>query len=788
MNHILSLNSYLAAMEYVARRTNDRLLSGIMNATLGISVVVALLAFAPDAFADCQTQSDVPVAECQALTEIYQNNGGDSWDDNANWLDDAPCQWAGISCGSGRVTAIYLAHQGLEGNLTTDLTVFESLVRLNLDFNELDGPLPNFSGISSLEGVDFVYNRFSGEIPTLNSLPALQYLNLGGNSLNGSLPVSFASLESLESLILNDNDGDLFIRLGGEFLDSNLRVLAFDSGELCAADLQVGQWLENLPEAVTSYEFCWSLSADIGDTLLGTGDTLFLTARIQAQNLLEPVNADLYLSLSLPDGQSEAFFILGASGVEANITSSNSADWIPIAENFSVSPGLETGIAPIFSYPMSGVEPAGNYIYRFRATKPGSTEIIMMAESSIYFEPAKFSVSVSATEETLVGETVQFSALVQNETPGTTYEWHFEDGSVLDGTSASKTFNEPDRQLIKLRASVPGLAEKIDTLHHVNIARPYAQTIYPLASTSFSPQATVQREFGWISCGPSWDVYYGKYNQFWIDSNEASMVDRQHILNYLALADFVFESYSDIFGWDYLPEAGALVTHTCSGIPGGGTGTGGTFFNIFPFVQAPEVELKSTNYGATIHEFIHAWDFRGGSWINSDDPDHSFTGGMEPIINHIQGTGETISAWGGDVQLLDPLPSHFVLSHYMRVNLRRYLSNPELEWNNYYSDEFLSYGYENEPIPENKEKMLVQGGLLMSLYQMHGKDALTNIFIEVESTLESREDLAIDGVGYAGLSQADRAEVFMLAVADGLQLDVSDYFRYWKWPIEPIAG
>jgi len=114
-----------------------------------------------------------------------------------------------------------------------------------------------------------------------------------------------------------------------------------------------------------------------------------------------------------------------------------------------------------------------------------------------------------------------------------------------------------------------------------------------------------------------------------------------------------------------------------------------------------------------------------------------------------------------------------MFNHWYNVSLERYLSDPQLSWETYFNENALEAEYGTRSIPENKERMLVQGGILMSLYQMHGKDGLKNIFSEIELIKGDDE----------GLSTQQRNENFINAVGDGLKIDVTDYFEYWKYPI-----
>ncbi|XP_068666051.1 receptor-like kinase TMK4 [Aristolochia californica] len=166
-----------------------------------------------------------------------------------------PCNpsWRFVNCEDGRVVSINLASKGLTGSLPKDLNKLSNLRVLQLQRNDIKGPLPTlanlsnlqqlyldgnhftsipsdfFSGLSSLQSLSLDDNSFApwmipndlaqstnladfsasnasinGSIPSfLGELPNLQSLRLSYNILRGELPASFAS-SNIQSLILNN--------------------------------------------------------------------------------------------------------------------------------------------------------------------------------------------------------------------------------------------------------------------------------------------------------------------------------------------------------------------------------------------------------------------------------------------------------------------------------------------------------------------------------------------------------------------------------------------------------
>ncbi|KAK6913506.1 Protein kinase domain [Dillenia turbinata] len=183
----------------------------------------------------------------------------------AGWSDTDPCKWTSVRCSEDkRVTRIQIGQQGLQGTLPFSINNLTSLERLELQMNNISGPLPSlsgmsslevlllsnnqfdsipadfFSGLTSLQAVEIDHNPFAGwEIPeslrnasalqnfSANSanitgkipdflwaddFPGLINLHLAFNSLEGELPASFSGSQ-IQSLWVNGQSGDN--RLGG---------------------------------------------------------------------------------------------------------------------------------------------------------------------------------------------------------------------------------------------------------------------------------------------------------------------------------------------------------------------------------------------------------------------------------------------------------------------------------------------------------------------------------------------------------------------------------------------
>ncbi|CAM9441770.1 unnamed protein product, partial [Pylaiella littoralis] len=141
------------------------------------------------------------------LEALYNSTGGEQWSSSAGWRDPVlgVCGWYGVTCdGSGQnVTGLSLAGNGLAGNLTEAIELFDilSLVNIDLSDNTLVGPVAlGFGLMPSLEVLDLSRNR-------LSSLPAswgaeassLQHLSLQLNEISGTLPPEWLDVESSTS-------------------------------------------------------------------------------------------------------------------------------------------------------------------------------------------------------------------------------------------------------------------------------------------------------------------------------------------------------------------------------------------------------------------------------------------------------------------------------------------------------------------------------------------------------------------------------------------------------------
>ena len=124
--------------------------------------------------------SESRVLQRYALATFYYSTSGDSWEDNSLWMsEEKECSWF---------------------SRTASFPVCKSdeYVTLELDFNNLDGTLPNeLALLNKLERVELSGGPdtfLTGALPSeLGLLTSLSYLSLRENDLRGRIPTEIGS-------------------------------------------------------------------------------------------------------------------------------------------------------------------------------------------------------------------------------------------------------------------------------------------------------------------------------------------------------------------------------------------------------------------------------------------------------------------------------------------------------------------------------------------------------------------------------------------------------------------
>ncbi|KAK4278052.1 hypothetical protein QN277_015951 [Acacia crassicarpa] len=180
--------------------------------------------------------------------------------DSIGWSGSDHCKWNHVGCDGGRVTRIQIGRLGLQGTLPPSLGGLTELQRLELQYNNISGPLPSLKGLGSLQVLILSNNQFSsipgdfftgmsqlqsveidnnpfqeweipeslrdastlqnfsansanitGKIPDFlngNVFPGLVLLHFSFNNLEGGFPASFSGLP-IETLWINGQTGKL---------------------------------------------------------------------------------------------------------------------------------------------------------------------------------------------------------------------------------------------------------------------------------------------------------------------------------------------------------------------------------------------------------------------------------------------------------------------------------------------------------------------------------------------------------------------------------------------------
>ena len=148
-----------------------------------------------------------------ALEALYNATDGPNWENNDNWLTDAPLdQWHGVTTGGdGRVIEVDLLRGGLTGSIPAAMGNLNRLERLGLGRNSFRGSLPSELGnLTKLTFLDLTHLEIQGGLtgdipPELGNLTELTTLYLGGHDLSGELPTELRNLTKLGALVIWDN-------------------------------------------------------------------------------------------------------------------------------------------------------------------------------------------------------------------------------------------------------------------------------------------------------------------------------------------------------------------------------------------------------------------------------------------------------------------------------------------------------------------------------------------------------------------------------------------------------
>ncbi len=178
-----------------------------INVNWQFSNTLAITPFTVD-FCYDRDATGIPVAECHALVDLYDNLDGANWNDNTNWKTPINVGiWPWVTVSGWHVTGINLNGNSLSWTLSSSIGDLSNLTSLNLYNNYISGTIPSeLWNLVNLTDLNLGINPFSSyTLPTaINNLTGLVELNLGMTNLTGSL-VDMSGLTNIDILVLANN-------------------------------------------------------------------------------------------------------------------------------------------------------------------------------------------------------------------------------------------------------------------------------------------------------------------------------------------------------------------------------------------------------------------------------------------------------------------------------------------------------------------------------------------------------------------------------------------------------
>ncbi|KAK3444675.1 hypothetical protein EUGRSUZ_A00887 [Eucalyptus grandis] len=119
------------------------------------------------------------------------------------------------------------------GSIPSTLGLVQTLEALNLAYNELDGPLPNLTGMNLLSYIDLSNNSFAASAAPdwFSTLSSLTTLIIQYGPLQGTIPQNLFSLPQLEQVDMRNNafNGTLYM---GTSISPNLELVNLEDNKI----------------------------------------------------------------------------------------------------------------------------------------------------------------------------------------------------------------------------------------------------------------------------------------------------------------------------------------------------------------------------------------------------------------------------------------------------------------------------------------------------------------------------------------------------------------------------
>ncbi|USN57192.1 MAG: hypothetical protein H6766_01670 [Candidatus Peribacteria bacterium] len=172
------------------------------------SIAAGVLFFSPTyaSTLDCSTATNinVPVAECQALLDLYDSTDGANWYTNTNWDTDSDiCGWYGLSCDYGdivpHVNQVSLGYNNLIGTLPASLADVTYMQYFSLSDSGITGSLPDSrSAWSNIYSFQISDTQLTGSLPdSWSAWSNINDFDVRNNQISGVLPDSWSAWSNI---------------------------------------------------------------------------------------------------------------------------------------------------------------------------------------------------------------------------------------------------------------------------------------------------------------------------------------------------------------------------------------------------------------------------------------------------------------------------------------------------------------------------------------------------------------------------------------------------------------